>query len=192
MNYEESDDNDISYTDSENMDQDSNNIVENDHNIENMDQDILPPTDSNSLSTQSSNSVYSSQTKQTTFSNSSSTQATTQMSSVASMVSDTREKYPISTHRQESEWTVVKPSKNNNSTKIREAGLIRLVHTDQHKSSGSLKYNRFDLNSVKQQRVDTPKTNSPTSNKVRTESKDLCTSSPLQSSSNRECEDQVT
>jgi hypothetical protein len=99
MHYEASDDNDISYTDSDHMDPDSNTMVEPNDETDSTDQCILPPADSNSLSTQSSNSANTSQTRHTNFSTSNSTQTTVQMSSVASMVSDTRIICPTSTHQ---------------------------------------------------------------------------------------------
>jgi hypothetical protein len=146
-----------------------------------------------SLSTQSSNSVYSENTRQTTFSTGNSTQSTMQMSSVASMVSDTRTQCTTSTQQRDTEWTVVRPNKNNNLTKIREAGLKRLLpKTQHHKSGNSSKFNRYDPNGTIQHKEHAPSVNSPTLDIPSSKSKDLCTPPASQSICNEACEDRVT
>jgi hypothetical protein len=129
MNYEASDDNDISYTDSEHLEQ----AISNDPSS--MDTSIAPntpessiPINSTSVSTQSTNSVTSKQTINMSYSNSNSTQTTAHMSLVASMVSDTRVTFPTSVHSSKAEWTIVQSSKNNNPTKLRKAGLIKQIY----------------------------------------------------------------
>jgi hypothetical protein len=193
MNYEASDDNDISYTDSEHLDRDSTSLDDKDHIIESTDQSLVTTTDSNSMATQSSNSVHSEQTRHTHFSTSNSTQSTMPMSSVASMISDTRENRPIANHRQESEWTVVRPNKNNSPTKIREAGLVRLTSTTQHsRKQQSSKSNRFDPDGSLQHSTQEPLLQSTASDITSTASNDLCTSPALHLQSNGVCEDRVT
>jgi hypothetical protein len=194
MNYEASDDNDISYTDSEHLDQgisdDPNNTVT---SLTPTTPDSSIPIDSTSVSTHSTHSATSVQTRNTSYSNSNSTQTTAHMSSVASMVSDTRVTYPTSVPSSKAEWTIVQSSKNNNLTKHREAGLIKPIfqaHNSQSKHSP--RYNRYDPDGTIQSSPSSVKESSLRSLGKPSEHDDLPICSPIPQKERNRCEDQVT
>jgi hypothetical protein len=194
MNYEASDDNDISYTDSEHLDQgipdDPNNTVT---SLTPTTPELSIPIDSTSVSTHSTHSATSVQTRNTSYSNSNSTQTTAHMSSVASMVSDTRVTFPTSVHSSKAEWTIVQSSKNNNLTKHREAGLLKPVfqaHNSQSKHSP--RYNRYDPDGTIQSSPSSVKESSLRLLGKPSEHDDLPICSPIPQKERNRCEDQVT
>jgi hypothetical protein len=193
MRYADFDDNDISYTDSEQLDNDTSNITEEQElSVDTPEQCTQLSIESNSLSTSSSNSVQSIQTQNTAFSNSTSTQTTVLISSVASMVSDTRSTCPILLHQCNSEWTMVQLTKNNNATKLHEAGLIRPIPNKVQKHTlHSSNYNRYDPDGRLSQLSKHSNTLSPTSDGDKPDNTDLLTSNTSSSNIHRECEDQV-
>jgi hypothetical protein len=108
------------------------------------------------------------------------------------MVSDTRSTCPILLHQRTSEWTVVQSTKNNNATKLREAGLIRPIPSTVRKHNlNSPNHNRYDPDGRLSQLSKHSNTPSPTSDGDKHNNTDLLTSNRSPSNILRECEDQV-